>query len=448
MIPKKWLIGLRVIIWLFMLLILTLMLKGGYYSNKFTLGFILWTLVLTEMLLWFATKLQEKTKLSITDELTGLYNDRYFYQRLEQQLKDKEVSFGLVKVALDNLINFNEKYGYIKGDALIKKVAAYLNKNVKSHRGEKAFRYYGGQFLILLPGNDQQETQIYAGSLQRIIESVIPPQGIPESERIQVTLGTANYPNDGNNSKDIIIAVNESLEMAKEAKNRESEEYRRRSEKLAVVGQLAAGLAHEIRNPLTTVKGFCNLIREKSTENKTVEYINVLLPELDRVCDLVKEFLLLTKPAAPKLNAVLLQELVKGTITLMQSEAMLKDVTLINDVAQDLPPIQGDLEQLKQVLINLILNALEAMAGKGSICLRAYENVHNKIVIEIEDTGKGISNEKIVRVFEPFFTTKEEGTGLGLSIANQIIQSHKGKLTIRSIEGKGTTVAIELPLSA
>lgn len=431
-----------------MLSILTLFLKEGYSSHKVTIGFIFWTLIWTELLLSIATKLQEKTKLSITDELTGLYNDRYFYQLLEQQVKDKQASFGLVKVALDNLIIYNEKYGYLKGDALIKKVATYLAKNVKSHRGEKVFRYYGGHFLILLSGKDQQDCKIFAGLLQRIIECVIPPQGIPESERIQVTVGIANYPLDGNTSKEMIIAVNQSLEEAKEAKNRESEEFRRRSEKLAVVGQLAAGLAHEIRNPLTTVKGFCNLIREKSLEQKTVDYINVLLPELDRVCDLVKEFLLLTKPAAPKLNALLLQELARGTITLMQSEAVLKDIILINDVAQDLPPIQGDHEQLKQVLINLILNALEAMANKGSIFLRAYQNADRKIIIEIEDSGNGIPSEKISKVFEPFFTTKEEGTGLGLSIANQIVQSHQGKLTIRSIEGKGTTVAIELPLSA
>ncbi|GAX88793.1 PAS domain S-box protein [Effusibacillus lacus] len=224
------------------------------------------------------------------------------------------------------------------------------------------------------------------------------------------------------------------------------EEQIRQSEKLAVIGELAAGTAHEIRNPLTSVKGFIQLLdRKYEMDAPEKEYFRIILSELNRVNDIIREFLLLSKPTDPNLRVIDINSVMEDIRTLMTSDALLHNIDLEFHFSEDPAECEVDVEQIKQVFINLIRNAFEAIGlnGRLSITTRVLEK---ECEVLFADNGPGISNEAISRIFEPFFTTKEEGTGLGLTVSYRIIQNHGGTISVDSEEGKGTTFKVVLPL--
>jgi PAS domain S-box-containing protein len=222
-----------------------------------------------------------------------------------------------------------------------------------------------------------------------------------------------------------------------------TEELLQKSEKLAVVGELAAGLAHEIRNPLTTLKGFTQLIESQNGHaNKT--YIDLMLSELERIEMITNEFMAVAKPQAIKFQEHDLIELTKQVVSFSAAQALLKNVDIIERFDDIKATLICEGNQIKQVLINLIKNAIEAMpnGGKLEICV---EQVENNLQIKIKDSGIGIPKEILPKLGEPFYTLKEKGTGLGLMVSFRIIESHKGTISFESEENEGTTVIITLP---
>lgn len=226
------------------------------------------------------------------------------------------------------------------------------------------------------------------------------------------------------------------------------EEQIRQSEKLAVIGELAAGTAHEIRNPLTSVRGFIQLLDrkfEKSAPEK--EYFRIILSELDRVNHIIREFLLLSKPTLPILRKIDINVVLEEIRTLMSSDALLHNIELEFYLTQTPVVCEIDVEQIKQVFINMIRNAFEAIGLNGKMAI-GIQLADGKCEIRFSDNGPGIQKENQGRIFEPFFTTKEEGTGLGLTVSYRIIQNHGGTILMESEEGRGTTFRILLPVSA
>lgn len=226
-----------------------------------------------------------------------------------------------------------------------------------------------------------------------------------------------------------------------------SEQYLIRSEKLSVVGQLAAGVAHEIRNPLTALKGFTQLLHQNADENR--KYFEIMLTELERINYIVGEFMVLSKPH----NQQQLQDhdihvILMSIIPILESQAILHNVIIRVDPVQDLPRVKCDANQIKQVLINLMKNAIEAMPDGGTVTVR-FENdlLSGELVMYIEDQGEGMPPELLERLGEPFLTTKEKGTGLGLMVCFKIIQAHGGSLSFGSTPGQGTSVKLVLPAS-
>ncbi|MHB8171637.1 MAG: two-component system sensor histidine kinase NtrB [Thermincolia bacterium] len=218
-------------------------------------------------------------------------------------------------------------------------------------------------------------------------------------------------------------------------------------EKYAVVGQLSAGLAHEIRNPLTSIRGFIQLLQNKHKEGMDREYIEIIMSELDRVNNLVKEFLMLAKPAEPKQDLLSIHQLIKETVIFMEGEAILYEVDIKSDVPEDLPLVSLDSEQMKQVLINIIHNAIEAIGSKGNIEIKGV-NCPKKISLIIRDDGPGIPENLLSKIFNPFVTTKAEGTGLGLAVTKRIVESHGGTIEVESQIGSGTVFIIEIPVNS
>lgn len=220
------------------------------------------------------------------------------------------------------------------------------------------------------------------------------------------------------------------------------EELLRRSEKLTTVGQLAAGVAHEIRNPLTTLRGFLQLQQE--SKKLTLSHVTLMLSELDRINLIVGEFLILAKPQATRFVAKDVRNVLQDVIALMNSEALLHNIEFRISFTEEACLISCEENQLKQVFINLLKNAIEAMPSGGTIHIYiTYKREY--ISITITDEGVGIPDEMIPKIGDPFFTGKETGTGLGIMVSQRIINSHRGTMDIKSQVNVGTTVHLQLP---
>ncbi len=220
-----------------------------------------------------------------------------------------------------------------------------------------------------------------------------------------------------------------------------------RNEKLAAIGEVSARLAHEIRNPLATIGGFAKSIQKKYDDReRTIRNANIIVDEVHRLEHILSNVLDFTKSGTPKKTPGDVNELIRKTLSIMEANIFSKGVVVVLDLAEGRLDAEFDEPQLKQVLINLMQNAINAMPEGGAIEIRSLE-LNGDIQIDIRDTGVGIPQQYLDIIFEPFFTTRGNGTGLGLSISNRIIQNHGGRLEIASKEGAGTTVSIFLPKS-
>lgn len=222
----------------------------------------------------------------------------------------------------------------------------------------------------------------------------------------------------------------------------------RRTDRLAALGSLTAGLAHEIRNPLVAVNTFLQLLPERFEDKEfREEFLKLTTSEVERVTNLVNNLLDFARPSEPKLSKTDVNEVIGKVIDLIRVTAKKKRV-IINTKLEKIPQAMLDEEQIKQVFLNILLNAIEAIPNEGTIWVGSrsmQKNGLEYVQVEIEDTGKGIPKRILDHIFDPFFTTKEKGSGLGLSISHQIVQEHNGFIEVKSILGKGTTFFVNLP---
>lgn len=218
------------------------------------------------------------------------------------------------------------------------------------------------------------------------------------------------------------------------------------SEKLAVVGQLAAAMAHEIRNPLTSIKGFLQLLHRLKTmeqEGEIKEYTRIMVEEVDRMEKIIRDFLLMTKPSDVIRETISLDTVIERVLVLVQNQAILRNIQ-VNTELCELPPVLMHKEAIQQVVLNLMQNALEAMNVGGTLTVRTEEE-DKYVMLRVIDTGIGMTDEEIQNLGSPFYSTKTEGTGLGLTVSSKIIKEHRGQLEVQSEKGVGTTITIRLP---
>ncbi|MGH9328492.1 MAG: two-component system sensor histidine kinase NtrB [Terriglobia bacterium] len=229
---------------------------------------------------------------------------------------------------------------------------------------------------------------------------------------------------------------------------RDNFESLKRAERLYALGQLSAGLAHEIRNPLASIEGAAGVLRrENPSERRRLEFLDIIQKESRRLNQLLTRFLRFAKPAAPDIRVVGIGDLLDSVVSLARHADGAGRVELRKEIKPGASTVECDPEQMKQVLLNLVMNAAQAMPQGGTVVLRAQRD-DSRFSIDVEDQGVGISQENVERVFDPFFTTKDAGTGLGLSVAHQIINQHGGRLTVLRNSPEGVTVRISIPLKA
>jgi signal transduction histidine kinase len=219
-------------------------------------------------------------------------------------------------------------------------------------------------------------------------------------------------------------------------------------EKLSAIGELSAGLAHEVKNPMVGIVGFAQLGQESTNMAEAREYFTLIDSDARRANGILQNLLEFARPPDVTLEKVEVNPVVQGAVRLCAHQLQLQGVKLEAIYAETLPPIEGNQNQLRQVLLNLMMNAQQAMEGSPEKKLYVRTEAQNgSVMISVRDTGPGIPPEVQKHIFEPFFTTKlrGKGTGLGLSVSASIVRSHKGKIQVESSIGKGTTFKIELP---
>lgn len=240
--------------------------------------------------------------------------------------------------------------------------------------------------------------------------------------------------------KEVVLATSRDI-----TERLKTEELLRKSEKLAVVGHLATAIAHEVNNPLTAMKGFIQLL--KSTENESHQrYIDLVLSEINRIEGITNEFMAVAKPQAVKVQPNDMYRIIEQVILLFQSQVNTNNVQIRTEFESGIPFIPFERNQLKQVFINILKNAIESMALGGDVFIQVKKSSEHQVCVSIIDQGGGIPKERMPYLGEPFYSIKEQGIGLGLMICYKIIEAHGGEICIESEVGKGTKVDVLLPI--
>lgn len=221
-----------------------------------------------------------------------------------------------------------------------------------------------------------------------------------------------------------------------------------RNQRLASIGRLAAGVAHEIRNPLSSIKGFAAYFRERYRDNKDDQQTaDIMIQEVERLNRVVGQLLEFARPITISKKAAPVDTVIKDSLRLIRGQAAEKYIKIETDFSSIVKNIQVDTDRINQVLLNLYLNAIESMQDGGSLNVALSTDEKKKwLIIKVADNGTGIRKEDIAHIFDPYFTTKPSGTGLGLAIVHNIIDAHDGKMEVESSPGKGTTITLFLPI--
>jgi two-component system sensor histidine kinase HydH len=265
----------------------------------------------------------------------------------------------------------------------------------------------------------------------------------PSGGRIPLSLSAAPLKDETGREMGLVLLLRDLREI------RELQDKVRRSERLASLGRLAAGVAHEIRNPLSSIRGFAQyFMRRLKGQEEEQGYASIMVKEVDRLNRVISELLDFARPKEPHREPQALEEIIDYSLKLLQSEFSQLKIKVEKSFEPDLPKVEVDRDQISQAFLNLFLNSLESMEGEGKIKVSLKRmSQPPALEVAIMDTGRGIAREDLGKVFEPFFSTKRKGSGLGLAIVHQIVEGHGGDIAVDSQEGRGTTFRITLPVS-
>jgi diguanylate cyclase (GGDEF)-like protein len=367
------------------------------------------------------------------DSLTGLLNFRECHEQLEY-LTTIQRPFVFFLIDCNNLKSQNFEHGYVGGNQILIQVAQYLREAFPD--SFLSSRYGGDEFALCLPVDPLNPKQIeqYCSRLETEFHSKL---------GIMISLGYSVYPVHGKSKDELLQHAENMLYTVKRERWLEREQQLLSSEKLRVVGELAAGMAHEIRNPMTTIKGFLQISKDRAYNIEP--WYDLIMDEISRVSELTSELLQFSKPNITQYTRQSLHDLMKRVISLMESQALFQGHQILFHAEPT--PIYAFIERDKmvQVLLNLMKNAFEAMKHPGLLTIRLYDH-DGWAVIAVQDTGEGIAQEKLAHIFSPFYSTKENGTGLGLAICLKIVQDQGGTIEVDSTVGAGSTFRIKLPL--
>jgi len=264
---------------------------------------------------------------------------------------------------------------------------------------------------------------------------------LPEGRTVPLDVISSLIEGDDNTSWGYIILFRDLTEI------KSLKDEIERSKRLASLGRLAAGVAHEIRNPLSSIKGFATYFRDRYRENKEDQATaNIMIQEVDRLNRVIGQLLEFARPMSINMVPTSIQSTVRHSLKMVNKQASEKNIIVVNNLPHQTIEIPMDPDRFAQVLINLFLNAIESMEGGGTLSIDLSRDEKAGIVmISVTDTGRGIEKEVLEHIFDPYFTTRQSGTGLGLAIVHRIVESHNGEIKVDSNVGKGTRFTVLLP---
>ncbi len=355
--------------------------------------------------------------------------------RLEQSIRDSEEKFhSIVETATEAIISIDDGHHIV-----------LFNRGAEQIFGFSKEEVMGRDLAVLVPEGYEGR---HRGWVERHLRSALSQGTGRTSDAVAVRKGGQEFP--VRMSMSVSLVRGRPLYTAIIRDQTEREELTRRllmSERLAAIGRAAAHVAHEIKNPLMVIGGFTQqLLRSRGLEEKDSAKLKVICQEVQRLEALLGEMRDFTRAGQLKPAPCRLNELVEETLLLLEADLAERGIHLVRLLDPGLPVARLDGSRLKQVVINLVMNAVEAMPAGGTLTLRTGA-ARGGVVFEVEDTGKGIKPADMGEVFSPFFTTKRKGTGLGLPISYRIAQEHGGSIALRSRPGRGTVARLELPLS-
>ncbi|KJR96382.1 MAG: hypothetical protein VR65_28000 [Desulfobulbaceae bacterium BRH_c16a] len=261
-----------------------------------------------------------------------------------------------------------------------------------------------------------------------------------EDKAVPVSISASSIVNEEGNFVGQVLILRDLGEI------RRLEEEVRRKEKLAAIGGLAAGVAHEIRNPLSSIKGIASYYKSKfADDSEDKEMAGVMIEEVDRLGRVISQLLEFARPAELKLSPANLNEILEHSARLVKQEAIAKNIRIELDLTPKGEPVVVDPDRLTQCFLNVYLNGLQAMENGGRLTISSYIK-GGSFAVDIKDSGSGISVDDLAKIFDPYFTTKAKGTGLGLAIVHKIVEAHQGQVKVRSTIGQGTVFSFNLPL--
>lgn len=357
------------------------------------------------------------------DMLTGLYNYVGYMKKVEQTIKtNHELLFVLFDI--NDFKSLNAKDISTANEILVS-FSLTLLKRFPNHIA--ASRYAGDRFALLLPQEECTDQLLNFEELG-----------------IQVTYSKTLFPQEATTFQQLIHTGEDRIFQMRRDYWLKQQEEQTRTEKMKMVGELAAGMAHEIRNPLTAIQGFIQL--SKSSGYNIEPWYEVIMGEITRVGELTAEFLQFSKPHASNMKNEKIVSCMARVYSLCESEATSRGHIIELEATDQNMMLFIDRDKIIQVLINLIRNAYQAMEKPGHVQF-TLSREGDMAAIQVRDIGKGISPSEMEKIFDPFYTTKEDGTGLGLSLCQKIIEDHNGYINVESKVGSGTVFTIKLPIS-
>ena len=357
---------------------------------------------------------------------------------LAQGYRSAKTSFSRIKAFSDNLVEnmpiglvaINDREEIISFNQTAESILGYAYGDVI---GKKADEIMPPTCMALLQGLKAEK---------KVVEKDIDCP-LKDGRTISLEVIVTALEEDNGNSLGYVILFRDITEVQHLKKEME------RSQRLASVGSLAAGIAHEIRNPLSSIKGFATFFKERYRDNpEDQKTADIMVQEVERLNRVIGQLLEFARPMEMKRHWTSIQEVIRHTLKMIEGQAKAKKITLRTDLPLHVGDIFIDSDKIKQVLLNLYLNAVEAMEEGGALTVAVLPHEGRMVRIDVSDTGKGIDEKDIARIFDPYFTTRSSGTGLGLAIVHRIVESHDGELRVTSEPGKGTTVSIFLPTGA
>lgn len=362
----------------------------------------------------------------------------YFFILKKEELdttKEQEKRLSTLINSMVDFVNFKDGEGrWIKANDFGLKLFQLENVDYMGKKDSELAEYTEFYSEALKNCEVSDEETWNNGTVSRCEEVVPLPDG---TSKIFDTIKVPLFHEDG--SREGLVIIGRDITTL-----RQTEERLSRTEKLSVVGELSASVAHEIRNPLTSLKGFVQLLQME--DDKHQDYYQIMLDELNRINHIVGELLLLAKPQHLKYTKLAIQKILNDVISLLAVEATLYNVQIESNFPKEDIMIECEPNQLKQLFINLIKNSIEASKSDSKISISLGLIDGNQLAITVQDQGCGISKELLQKIGEPFYSSKEKGTGLGLTVSYKIVQSHKGNIMFDSEIGHGTTVNITLPV--